>query len=372
MLALTLLYILSSVLPSTVTADNLFGQACSTANNHLQVGTYQFDGDCDPTTYCAPNNTCAHKGCRKDIFPFGYSQDANKLPELCPNGQFCPDEGDACQDLLPVDSPCQLDRDDECQAPPNFKELSDEKFGLNYNGSVCLNFQCMWANVTVGLKCVVENTAYIVYGANDQESINIVSRGNCVKGLYCDSQQLVCIQTKNLGEACTADKECSSMNCLASQVCGKEIDAAAHFGIWVYVIVGIGIIGGMFGTLIALFFFHGKQREKEREKRLQYWREQNAFRQNIMQMRDTAHASLLSLPLGANTNGSNSARSTLYSREGLSDDSHLPMIQNAGPRGSGLRHQNHADELEGEDYDSNNVVRERENDGVRYRSAQAF
>lgn len=31
---------------------------------------------------------------------------------------------------------------------------------------------------------------------------------------------------------------------------------------------------GMFATLFGLFFFHGKQREAEREKRMQYWREQ--------------------------------------------------------------------------------------------------
>ena len=30
----------------------------------------------------------------------------------------------------------------------------------------------------------------------------------------------------------------------------------------------------MFATLFGLFFLHGKQREVEREKRMQYWREQ--------------------------------------------------------------------------------------------------
>lgn len=61
---------------------------------------------------------------------------------------------------------------------------------------------------------------------------------------------------------------------------------------WVYAIVGISIFGGeclpsasesrsfevlflgMFATLFGLFFLHGKQREVEREKRMQYWREQ--------------------------------------------------------------------------------------------------
>jgi len=34
-----------------------------------------------------------------------------------------------------------------------------------------------------------------------------IFRGNCQIGLYCDSQSLVCIQTKQLGETCDADKE---------------------------------------------------------------------------------------------------------------------------------------------------------------------
>lgn len=122
----------------------------------------------------------------------------------------------------------------------------------------------------------------------------------------------------------------------------------------------------MFGTLFALFFFHGRQRDTEREKRLQYWREQvrppfffllqptdtqrppsspplrpclcpfprlqNAFRQNILQMRDTARASIFS------SGAAGSPRSTMYSRDG-GDDSQAPLVQHAAPtKSSGLRH----------------------------------
>ncbi|EJD02985.1 uncharacterized protein FOMMEDRAFT_123111 [Fomitiporia mediterranea MF3/22] len=376
MLPLTLLLLSSSLFSSAVGAEDSFGQGCSVNNNRLQVGTYQFAGDCDPETFCAPNSTCAFKGCRRDVFPFGYAQGAD-LPPLCDPTQFCPDEGDACQDLLPVDSPCQLNRDDECVGPDNWRDLADDKFGLNVNGSVCLNFQCMWANVTVGLPCKVENTAYIIYGANNQESIDIVSRSNCAKDLYCDSQQLVCIEKKAAGASCDADKECQSMNCLPNQTCGEEIDAAAHVGTWVYIVVGIGIFGGMFGTLIALFFLHGKQRDREREKRLQYWREQNAFRQNILQMRDTARASLLSLPMGGglNTNGTNSNRSTLYSRDGGfgPDDSNYPILPQQGAKGSGLRYQQYAAESsEVDSYDGGYMHEPSQQEGMRYRSGQAF
>lgn len=34
---------------------------------------------------------------------------------------------------------------DQCEAPPNFKELADTSGrGLNYNGAICLQNQCMW------------------------------------------------------------------------------------------------------------------------------------------------------------------------------------------------------------------------------------
>ncbi|EPQ57503.1 hypothetical protein GLOTRDRAFT_137819 [Gloeophyllum trabeum ATCC 11539] len=308
------------------------GESCSQANSRLQVGTYQFYSDCDSVTYCSNAGTCELKGCRRDEFPYGYAQDDQSIPDLCPRGQFCPDEEDACQDLLPVGSPCQLNRDDQCEAPPNFVELRDESGrGLNHNGSVCLNNICMWANVTVGQQCVVENTAYIAYGANGQEFIDVVSRGNCKLGSYCDSQQLVCMQTKQLNEACNADKECESYNCLPSGKCGKPADASHHYAIWVYIIVCICIFGGMIGTLTGLFFMHGKQREQEREKRIQYWREQNAFRQNIIQLRETTRNSFLSYP-------NESPRNTVYSRDGSSEgDSQMPMLH-ANKPGSNLRH----------------------------------
>jgi hypothetical protein len=81
-----------------------------------------------------------------------------------------------------------------------------------------------WANVTAGSTCVVENTPYIAYGLGGDEFIDIVSRlsslldsihpginitdrDNCHLGFYCDASKLVCMGTKSLKEACTADKE---------------------------------------------------------------------------------------------------------------------------------------------------------------------
>jgi len=302
---------------------------CSQANNKIQVGTLQLESDCGFTQFCNAQGTCQDKGCRKDLFPLGYGKEQN-LPPQCPKGQFCPDEEDACQTLLPVGSACQLNRDDQCDAPPNFKDLAGT-ITQNFNGSICLKTVCTFANVTVGQSCIVDNTAYIAYGADGSEFIDVVSRGNCMKGFYCDGQSLVCNQQKAFGQTCDADKECSSNNCESSLTCGLPPDAPKHFAVWVYAVVAIAILGGMIGTMVGLFFFHSRNRDQDREKRMQYWREQNALRQNILQMRETARSSIMSYP----RDGMSSNRSSRY---GLNtEDSQVPMMPKGSP--SGLRNQ---------------------------------
>ena len=95
-----------------VDAGNLGkGQRCSVGNNRLQVGTLQFWDECNSVTFCSDKGVCESKRCRSDDFPFGYPRDSPDLPPKCPKGQFCPDEGSDCQPVLPVGSPCQLNRD---------------------------------------------------------------------------------------------------------------------------------------------------------------------------------------------------------------------------------------------------------------------
>ncbi|KAI0035876.1 hypothetical protein K488DRAFT_76341 [Vararia minispora EC-137] len=309
---------------------------CNPARNGLATGTLQYVSDCNATTFCQADGTCAAKGCRRDEFPLGYPQGGFKAdgvplptPPKCDNGQFCPDEGSSCQSLIAVGGQCQLDRDDSCQPPSNFKDLRDTSgFGLNVNGSVCLNFVCMWANVTVGQQCVVENVGYITYGANSTEFVDIVSRDNCMIGNYCDATQSphVCVARKALAASCSADKECQSYNC-NNGACGLRVDTPRRFGTWVYVVIAVCIFGGIIGTLVALFFIHARQRDAEREKRLQYWREQNAYRQNIVQMQESARMSIFS---------ANSRRSTMFGTQ--TEDSQAPMLQHGAKAGSGLRY----------------------------------
>ncbi|KAF4621243.1 hypothetical protein D9613_000652 [Agrocybe pediades] len=329
MKSLLLTLFLLAIYPSSFAGSLNSGDACSVGNNRLQTGTFQFWSECNSVSFCdETSSTCVPKRCRKDDFPFGYPQGSSDIPPKCEKGEFCPDEGSDCQPLLAIGSDCQLNRDDQCEAPPNFKELADTSGrGLNFNGSVCLNNKCYWANATLGTQCVFENTPYIAYGVSG-EFIDIVSRGNCKIGLYCDSGSSTCMKNKLLGDACTADKECDSWNCLSSGVCGETAATPHHFGTWVYVLVALGIIGGMSGTLTGLYFAHRKQREQDRAKRAQYWREQNAFHQNLMQMRETARASILSLKTGG--------RGNEYGSRDASDESHSNLQPN-GPKASGLR-----------------------------------
>ena len=93
-------------------------------------------------------------------------------------------------------------------------------------------------------------------------------------GLYYNSQRLVCVQTKAVGKQCDADKVSSTYNSLANGTCDESTDTPTQAKKWVYVVVAVCILGGMVGTLVALYFMHKKHRDAEREKRLQYWREQ--------------------------------------------------------------------------------------------------
>jgi len=320
---------------SAVRAGNVtYGGACNITDNRLSPDTKQFTSDCTATTYCNSTGQCNHKGCRRDEYPFGYRLFSHEIPPQCEKGYFCPDEEDACQPLMPVGSLCQLNRDDECAPPPNFSELAGPH---NFNGSTCLNYQCMYANATLGNECIVENTPYVGYETDGTQFINVVSRGNCVTGLYCDAVSLKCLAQLALGESCTADKECSTDNCNQAGVCGAPTDAPKHVSMGVYIAVAICILGVMIGTLVSLYMLHRRHRFDEREKRAQYWREQEQFRQNIMQMREQAQTSLLSLPWQSqNPSPRQNPNNTLDRDYPPSEHSQTPILH-AAQQPSGLR-----------------------------------
>lgn len=104
------------------------GGNCSIGNQRLQLGTYQFQTDCDSMTYCTESGYCERRGCRRDDFPFGYPEGAD-LPPKCGPGYFCPDEEDQCLPMLAVGSPCQFNRDGK----------SNAKLARSYQVASCLH-----------------------------------------------------------------------------------------------------------------------------------------------------------------------------------------------------------------------------------------
>jgi len=183
----------------------------------------------------------------------------------------------------------------------------------------------MWANASAGESCIVQNTVFVAFGQNGHDYPDIVSRDNCQPGLYCDGKQLQCLQTKEVGTGCSADKECLTYNCLASGVCGARTDVPRHVATWVYALVGIGSCGGVFATLFGMVLVHKKEREAERDKRMSYWQEQNALRQNFMQIQRTAHDSISSMAAG-------SSRSPLNASPFRDDPTYEEMQAPAAPR----------------------------------------
>ncbi|KZT54232.1 hypothetical protein CALCODRAFT_421750, partial [Calocera cornea HHB12733] len=271
------------LLPRASAGSTQQGNPCNPLNTHLNPANKQLTGDCDSTAFCSSNTTgyslpdgsvgvCRAKGCRRDEYPFGYDS-SSYIPPRCPSGQFCPDEEDACQPLVALGAPCQLNRDDECLPPPSSlsQQLASPR---NVDGAICLNFRCLWANVTGGQACEVENTVYTGYYAGGGTFYDVVSRDNCATGWYCDGVSRVCVATAQAGGACSADKECDSYNCLPTGLCGSTADSPSTVPAYIWVIVALGIALSAALTSLALYILHRRARARMQRQREEYWAEQ--------------------------------------------------------------------------------------------------
>ncbi|KAG8984101.1 hypothetical protein FRB90_005568 [Tulasnella sp. 427] len=265
------------------------GQTCNLARNRLTSTTHQFLSDCVPTAYCDPTtSTCKPKGCRSDEFPFKFPQETaeNPLPPLCPDGQFCPDEGDQCLPQVPVGQNCQIDRDDECQPDPNASNLQSP---WNHKGAICLRFTCYWQNATVGQSCVVDNVVYTGYRSDGSEFATIVSRDNCVAPmLFCDAQDNTCKQALDLGADCGSDKQCISRNCGTDNKCHLPAGTVIQIPLWQYIVTGIGIVAFIGIIMASLFVFHKRERAKTQREIREYYHEQTTYRSSIIALHTAA------------------------------------------------------------------------------------
>ncbi|GAA98141.1 hypothetical protein E5Q_04824 [Mixia osmundae IAM 14324] len=241
--------------------------ACNVLNNGLQPGSYKFVSDCaDGTEYCDPSSsTCRPRKCRRSEYPYGFSSDENAadLPPRCAAGTFCPDEGDGCLPLVPVGQACQLNRDDECAPPPANLGLLNQR---NNAGVICLNFQCVYGNVTLGNSCILDNFVYTAYAADGTQTPYITSRDNCVSGLYCEASSRQCEVQLNRGSACSANKQCSSYVCGPQGVCLVPLDTAPSGSVAVAVIVALLVIVAL-GLIFSTAAVFGHRIRASRAKR---------------------------------------------------------------------------------------------------------
>ncbi|KAJ7755550.1 hypothetical protein B0H16DRAFT_1308604 [Mycena metata] len=254
---------------------------CSSNNNHLDPASKKFVSDCSEQTFCSgtdiANSTCVPRQCRRDEFPFGFSL-GEALPPLCPDGTFCPDEGSGCRPLVPPGNPCELNRDEQCGPPPSWKYLASTQ---NFNGSICLRSICMYANVTLGDRCITDNTTYLDIGPNGQQIANTVTRGNCQSQLYCNPTELLCEHTLPLNSPCQVDPECTSFNCATGR-CANPPETPLRIPAWQCALTSTFIVVVMVMIFGFLTLTHKQHRlDRSRELR-EYYYQQIGLRRSLI------------------------------------------------------------------------------------------
>ncbi|KAG8896083.1 hypothetical protein FRC00_006515 [Tulasnella sp. 408] len=249
------------------------GQTCNLARNRLTSTTHQFLSDCVPRAFCDPaTSTCKPKGCRRDEFPFKFPPDTPEtpLPALCPEDQFCPDEGDQCLPIVPVGQNCQINRDGQ------------------YRGHALLGIIPPQRTADQP-PCVVDNTVYTGYRGDGSEWADIVSRDNCqTPSLYCDAQDNTCKQALDLNADCTSDKQCISRNCGTDNKCKLPAGTVIKIPLWQYIVTGVGIVAFIAIILISLFLAHKRQRAKTQREIREYFHEQTTYRSSIIALHTAA------------------------------------------------------------------------------------
>ncbi|UZJ57378.1 hypothetical protein CBS101457_006698 [Exobasidium rhododendri] len=254
----------------------LVGASCNPNNTRLLVDNNQLRSDCGYLAWCdATDDTCKVRGCRRSEWPFGFNKVSRHLwPPLCPSDQFCPDEESLCMPKGALGAPCQLNRDDEC-----LQSTSSQ-------GAICLHNECVAVNATLGGSCTFENTLYTDYVNTHTNYGGIISRDNCVAGLYCDAPTTQCKERLAKGSSCSSDKECQSGYCADNNYiysipvnnnmtgsCGEDIGANPSRA-YVYVLVLLFTFAMVIATGLVLVKVHQKQTKAKKLARVEYWQGQ--------------------------------------------------------------------------------------------------
>ncbi|KAF8591219.1 hypothetical protein K439DRAFT_1381207 [Ramaria rubella] len=289
-----------ALIPVALAGNVARGGNCTISNNHLDPATHKLLTDCNDKTFCTPQSICEPRQCRKDEFPFGYDP-GESLPPMCPQGQYCPDEGDACKPLSGIGQSCQLNRDDQCAPPPTPQSVESQPAGsfaqtplaisgaspMNADGSICLHLICMYANATLGSPCITDSTIYVGSGPKGEKFSAMVSRDNCISpGLYCNNTSSICQKSQELGQACQTDLECESYNCSVQNICTVPPETPVKVPAWQYasrsfapdltlclLIKNVAMVG----TCVILVLTHKRHRKQRYAEIREYYHEQLGY-----------------------------------------------------------------------------------------------
>ena len=165
----------------------LVGTPCNPNNTRMLVDNNQLRTDCGYLAWCDPtDNTCKVRGCRRDEWPFGFNRKVRELwPPKCNAGQFCPDEGSYCMDMVGLGAQCQLSRDGECSGRAVEKGSSHCLVSVRADqcvqsasprGVTCLHNRCVAIDATLGSNCTFENTIYAAFIDSNEDYGEIISR----------------------------------------------------------------------------------------------------------------------------------------------------------------------------------------------------
>ncbi|KAK0469437.1 uncharacterized protein EV420DRAFT_1257048 [Desarmillaria tabescens] len=259
------------------------GSNCSSSRDHVDPVSLKFISECSYMTYCsaAQNGTCLPRLCRRDEFPFGYSE-KDALPPLCPAGTFCPDEGSGCWPLATVGGACQLNRDEQCAPPGTSTDPTSDLYG-----SLCLKSICMYTNRTLGQPCIAENTTY-QDSFNGQQYTNTIIRDNCMApDYYCGQVSMVCEAARALRYPCQAQEECTSRNCDRG-FCADPPEAPLKIQSWQYSLTAVCIIGVLVVTVMLLALVHKRNRLQHYRALREYYDEQLGLRRAIVSLHSAA------------------------------------------------------------------------------------
>lgn len=311
--------------------DNIFnkvGNPCQVNQTLLLTASNQLMSDCGYLAWCDPSsNTCAARGCRREEYPFGYSKvERSQWPKKCDSHQFCPDEGSLCMDKIALGGGCQLNRDDECATSESASNVR------------CLHNICTAVNASLSATCIHENVVYTVFTSDNSSYGSIVSRDNCMNGLYCDSPTSICLQRKPNGQSCSADKECMTDFCQDKSYLATTPDNNDSTGtcaeqpyvtvnrhqLWVYPVIVIVAIAVLLILIFTLLKVHQNQGVRRREKARAYWESQRLINEKArLYKEDKRQRTLSGSLLSPNRNTGSRLRS--YGTAETSEQSRSPM-----------------------------------------------